>query len=186
MKRKQIKENIVTLFFPKRCAGCDCVIAQNEDVCGDCRQKIRLLDGHTCMLCGKKVKDGSVYCYDCSRKKHAFIQNMAVFVYSDIRESLYRFKYSGRAEYAAYYAKMTCCLHGKRIALWNADAIVPVPLHRSRYRKRGYNQAEEFAKELSKHTGIPVVNTVLKRIKNTKPLKLLSLSERQNNRRFQE
>lgn len=181
MIRKQIKDKIITLFFPKRCAGCDCVIAGDEGVCSACAGRIRLLAGETCMCCGKKVKDGSVYCYDCGRKKHVFGQNIAVFEYADVRESLYRFKYNGRAEYAKYYAKKAYELHKKRIDLWKADAIVPVPLHRSRYRKRGYNQAEEFAKELSALTGIPVCNTVLKRVKNTKPLKLLSLPERQNN-----
>lgn len=181
MKRKQILNKITTLFFPKRCAGCDCVIQGEGSVCTDCSKKIRLLEGSTCMICGKKVKEGSVYCYDCSRRSHAFDQNAAVFVYQDVRESLYRFKYNGRAEYAAYYAEMAYRLHGKKIIWWKADAIVPVPLHRSRYRKRGYNQAEEFAKELSALTGIPVRKTVLKRVKNTKPLKILSLSERQNN-----
>lgn len=181
MKKRTIRDRVLTFFFPKRCAGCDCVIGPREYTCESCRRRIRLLAGHTCMTCGKRVKEGEAYCFDCRRKKHEFIQNTAVFVYSDIRESLYRFKYNGRAEYAAYYARMAYERHGKKISSWNADAIVPVPLHRTRYRKRGYNQAEEFAKELSVLTGIPLVNTALLRVKNTKPLKLLSVSERQNN-----
>lgn len=181
MKKRTIKDRLLTLFFPKRCAGCDCIIAPEEYVCKDCNGRIRLLSGSTCMICGKGVKEGEVYCYDCRRKEHVFIQNTAVFVYSDVRESLYRFKYGGRAEYAEYYAKMTYEQHGKKIFFWNADAIVPVPLHCLRYRKRGYNQAEEFAKELSELTGIPVVNSALFRVKNTKPSKLLSVPERQNN-----
>jgi len=181
MKNKKLINEILTLFFPKRCAGCDCIIMGNHGVCSACKTKIRLLDGDTCMICGKKVKDGTVYCYDCNRKNHVFIQNIAVFVYSDIRESLYRFKYHGRAEYAAYYARMANEVHGKKIASWKADAIIPIPLHESRYRKRGYNQAQEFANELSVRTGVPVNGELLKRVKNTKPLKLLSASERQNN-----
>ena len=181
MNIKQIKNKIITLFFPNRCAGCDCVIPAGNGVCAECEKRIRLLKGAVCMVCGKQVKDDNVCCYDCGRKKHEFIQNNAVFEYVDVRKSLYRFKYNGRAEYAAYYAQKAYELYEKKIALWNADAIIPVPLHRSRYRKRGYNQAEEFAKELSIRTGIPVNNTVLKRVKSTKPLKLLSLSERQNN-----
>ena len=167
MKRKKLKNDILTLFFPKRCAGCDCIIAGNSGVCSACKTKIRLLAGDACMSCGKKVKDGTVYCYDCSRKKHVFIQNIAVFVYSDIRESLYRFKYNGRAEYAAYYARMAYELHGKKMMSWKVDAIIPIPLHESGYRKRGYNQAEEIAKELSARTGIPVKTDFLKRVKNT-------------------
>ena len=181
MKKRTIKDRLLALFFPKRCAGCDCIIGLDEYACKECMGRIRLLDGPTCMVCGKSVKESEVFCYDCSRKNHAFIQNTAVFVYSDVRESLYRFKYSGRAEYAKYYAKKAYEQYAQKISCWNADAIVPIPLHRSRYRKRGYNQAEEFAKELSVLTGIPVVNRVLFRVKNTKPSKLLSVSERQNN-----
>jgi len=181
MKIKKIKEAIISFFFPKRCAGCDCVISVGKDVCEECDRKIRMLTGSVCMICGKRVKDDKVYCFDCNRRHHEFIQNIALFEYSDIRESLYRFKYNGRAEYAEYYAQKAYELHGKRIALWNADAIVPVPLHSTRFRKRGYNQAEEFAWRLSVFTGIPVYGKSLKRVKKTKPLKLLSLSQRQNN-----
>ena len=181
MKKTDFLEKLVTLFFPKHCAVCDCVISGEAGVCSSCEKKVRLLYGDTCMSCGKKVKDGVVYCYDCKRKTHVFLQNIATFVYADVRESLYRFKYGGRAEYAEYYAKMTYGLHAKKITSWNADAIIPIPLHKTRYRKRGYNQAEEFAKKLSELTGIPLKKNVLKRVKNTKPLKVLDVSQRQNN-----
>ena len=181
MKIKRLKDKAISIIFPKRCAGCDCVIPAEKDVCEECSRKIHMLSGAVCMICGKKVKKDSVYCYDCGRKKHEFFQNTAVFEYADIRQSLYRFKYNGRSEYAEYYAKKAYELHGKKIASWNADAIIPVPLHPLRFRKRGYNQAEEFARSLSVLTGIPVYTDVVKRVKNTKPLKLLSLSQRQNN-----
>ncbi len=181
MKTKKIIDKVISFFFPKRCAGCDCIISGEKGVCNECDRKIRMLTGPVCMICGKSVKSDRVYCFDCGRKRHEFVQNMAVFEYLDIRESLYRFKYNGRAEYADYYAQKAYELHGKRIALWHADAIIPVPLHSSRLKKRGYNQAEEFALKLSELTGIPVYAKALKRVKNTKPLKLLSLSQRQNN-----
>ena len=180
MKQK-LKESLLTFFFPRRCAVCDCVVAENAQICPDCAKKVHLLSGDICMICGKKVKDGSVYCYDCKHKKHEFVRNFAVFVYSDIRESVYRFKYSGRAEYAGYYAKEAYKLHGKQLDALRADAIIPVPLHPSKQRKRGYNQAEEFAKELSVIMGIPVRTDLIKRCKRTKPLKTLNISERQNN-----
>ena len=91
MNLKQIIKKIVVIFFPDRCAGCDCVILFGKGVCAECAKKIRLLQGPTCMVCGKKVKEGVVCCYDCTRKKHEFIQNKAIFEYEDLRESLYRF-----------------------------------------------------------------------------------------------
>ena len=63
----------------------------------------------------------------------------------------------------------------------NPDALIPVPIHSSRMRSRGYNQAELVARELSRHSGIPVNTKLIQRVKRTKPLKSLSHSERQNN-----
>ena len=133
------------------------------------------------MVCGKIVNEGNVFCYDCSRKKHVFIRNFAVFVYDDIRESLYRFKYNGRAEYAEYYASSAYKRLGAQLRRLNAQALVPIPLHSSKKRERGYNQAEEYAQELSRLSGIPVRTDLVKRQKRTKPLKTLNTSERQNN-----
>ena len=122
-----------------------------------------------------------VLCYDCKRKQHEFVRNFSVFEYPVICESLYRFKYRGRAEYAEYYAKAAYRFHGERLHLLQADAIIPVPLHKSRYRKRGYNQAEEFAKGVSKLLNVPVKTDLIKRVKSTKALKNLDVAGRQNN-----
>ena len=61
------------------------------------------------------------------------------------------------------------------------DALVPVPIHASRKRMRGYNQSELIARELSRHTKIPVNCDLVTRIKKTLPQRELSESERQNN-----
>lgn len=175
------KNFLLTLFFPRRCAICDEVISNETGICKKCAEKVHFLSAHVCMTCGKKVNEGVVYCYDCGRREHIFIRNHAVFEYGDVRKSLYRFKYSGRAEYAGYYAKAAYARWGKQIRKLGVQAFVPVPLHSSRMRKRGYNQAEELAKELSKMTGIPVYSDLVIRQKKTKPLKTLNGAERQNN-----
>ena len=133
------------------------------------------------MVCGKRLNKEETACYDCNRKHHGFIRNYSVFEYPVIRESLYRFKYKGRAEYARYYAEVAYRLHGEKLHLLQADAIIPVPLHKNRYRKRGYNQAEEFAKELSLLLNVPVKRDLVKRVKSTKALKNLDVAGRQNN-----
>ncbi len=178
---KRILSKITDLFFPRRCTICDMVISTDAGICTGCKKKIRLLRGDTCMKCGKKLNANKVYCHDCTRRSHDFERNFSVFEYPVIRESLYRFKYRGRVEYAAYYAKEAYKLHAKRIGELHADALVPVPLHKSRLRKRGYNQARELAKELSALTGVPVYDGFIKRVKSTKALKTLDVCERQNN-----
>ena len=181
MKFKKVLSEITDLFFPRRCTICDKVIANQEGICTACAKITKHLTGAVCMKCGKKLDGNMPYCYDCSRKQHKFVRNFSVFEYPHVRESLYRFKYQGRAEYAKYYAMQAYRLHGKRLEGLSADAIIPVPLHVSRYRKRGYNQAQELAKELSKLIHVPVKTYFVMRIKATKPLKTLDISGRQNN-----
>ncbi len=181
MKFKEFLSKTADLFFPRRCTICDRVIRGSGGICDACKKIVRPLQGATCMKCGKKVSEDNVFCYDCTRRDHDFERNFSVFEYPVIRESLYRFKYSGRAEYAAYYAKEAYKLHAGRLMQLHADALVPVPLHKARFRRRGYNQAQELAHEMSKLTGIPVCDGLIKRVKSTKALKTLDVRERQNN-----
>jgi len=178
---KRILSIITDLFFPRRCTICDKVISTDVGICEQCKKKVHSLRGDTCMKCGKKMTLNKVYCYDCTRRNHDFERNFSVFEYPVIRESIYRFKYRGRAEYAAYYAREAYKMHEKRIRELHADAIIPVPLHKSRFRKRGYNQASELARELSTLTGVPMYDGLIKRVKSTKALKTLDVRERQNN-----
>lgn len=122
------------------------------------------------------------FCKDCSATKRAYIQGRSVFLYDDImRKSIYSFKYNGRQEYAKFYAgEIYSCLYEK-IKSWNPQAIIPVPLHKSKLKSRGYNQAYLIAKELSTLTGIPVINNYLIRTKKTSVQKNLGADERASN-----
>lgn len=62
-----------------------------------------------------------------------------------------------------------------------ADVLMPVPLHGRRERERGYNQAALLARELSKHTGVPMETRVLRRTRNTPPQ--VSMKSQEDRRR---
>lgn len=98
-----------------------------------------------------------------------------------MKESIYRFKDGGRREYAGFYAKESERIFGKWIEQKGIQAIIPIPIHKKRRRKRGYNQAEAYAKELGKLTGIPVDTKTLFRILDTIPQKMLNDKERKKN-----
>lgn len=175
-----INDKVLDAFFPRRCAICDGVISGKDIVCDKCREGVELICGDTCMKCGKSLKNQhEVYCYDCKRSVKAFERGFAVFEYEYIKESLYRFKYSGRAEYSRFYAQMTMVRYGDRFISLGIEAFIPVPVHMLRLRKRGYNQAYEYAKELSRLSNIPVDNELITRQTNTIPLKRLRPEERQ-------
>lgn len=93
------------------------------------------------------------------------------------REAVLRLKYSNATYLADVFAEQM------RIPQdWLFDYIIPVPLHRSRLRKRGYNQSEMLANAISNlHGGRPVYAGYLKRNKRTRPQQGLSESQRRRN-----
>ena len=174
---------MVNLVYPRRCPVCDDVVPIGEAlICKECSPKIKYIKTPKCRKCGKQLYDDTViFCKDCETKPHSYDYGYGLYDYKSMQKSIYRFKYSKRSEYAKYYAEDIYRNLGKEIAFMQADALIPVPLHKSRQRQRGYNQAEELAKELSKLIGIPCYSNVVKRVKNTVPQKELDEVERQNN-----
>lgn len=70
---------------------------------------------------------------------------------------------------------------GEFIRRVSPDVLVPVPLHRKKLKSRGYNQAACLARALGKNLGLPMDEKLVKRIRNTAPMKRLNPTERQNN-----
>ncbi|MDE6406416.1 MAG: double zinc ribbon domain-containing protein, partial [Lachnospiraceae bacterium] len=173
----------VTLLFPRRCPVCDEPVRPwNALICKGCAPKLTYIKPPYCCKCGKHIGDsGKEYCDDCAAHPHLFDSGRALFSYRSVSASIARFKYRGRREYAACYASCIQNQLGDFIRACRADALVPVPLHKSRYKKRGYNQAQALAEELSARTGIPVRADLIERAEKTAPMKDLSAAERQNN-----
>ncbi len=174
---------ILDLLYPARCPVCHGLLQGRGRVCPGCRKKLIYIKEPRCKKCGKQLESREQeYCRDCQRYSHAFTQGGAVFAYDDVMSrSLYRFKYHNRREYAGFYAEEMYRVFGRMLNRWNPQVILPVPIHRSKKRRRGYNQAELVAKELGRLTHIPVDTKSLIRIVNTVPQKELSRSDRRKN-----
>ncbi len=176
-------DTVITLLFPRRCPVCDEPVRPwHALVCRECAETFTYIRPPRCFKCGKHIGDsGREYCDDCADHRHLYDSGRALFSYQSVSASIARFKYGGRREYAAYYAACMAEQLGSFIASCHADALIPVPLHRSRLRKRGFNQAQALAEALSVRTGIPVRADLIERVEKTAPMKDLSAAERQNN-----
>lgn len=174
----------VGLLFPRRCPVCHEVVEERKElVCKICRTKLPYIREPFCLRCGKPLlTGGEEYCGDCRRRKHRFDRGAAPFVYDEtMRRSIAGYKYRGRREYAGFYAEEILRRCAGRMRLWGGEVYVPIPLHPSRRRKRGYNQAELLARELAKRSGIPVDAHLLARVKKTRAQKELNDQERLTN-----
>jgi ComF family protein len=139
-----------------------------------------------CLVCGKRLcRPGEVLCLECEYKlpKTGYIDqynnpvNQAFWgrVPVEMGTSLFRFekgsayqalfhelKYRGNTNAGLYMGRLLGreLLHS---SFSTCDILVPVPLHKKRYLKRGYNQTEVIARGVSEITGIPIVTKLLNR-----------------------
>ena len=186
------RELLGSLLFPPRCPVCDEILEPEEAENGihlACDSKLYYIQGAVCMHCGRPLGDNNPhkeYCFDCIGKcyaKESYIsQGKSLYLYKGVaKKMMYRFKYSNKQEYAAFFAKETI----NRYAIWmkqrKIDVIVPVPMYRKKQRRRGYNQAECFARQLSLQTGIPMDTRLVYRVQDTAPQKGLDANARRNN-----
>ncbi len=175
-------QRALQMIFPLRCPVCDEIVRPaGEKICLECMGKLRPVTPPYCLRCGKKVSGGDEFCGDCREKKHIFTRGRALYEYGSAAPAIYRLKYRGRQEYADYFGEEIARYLGDFIREIKPDALIPIPLHRKRQRKRGYNQAALLARAVERYTGIPAEEKVLVRVKNTTPLKQLNPKERQNN-----
>ena len=188
MKKKNkrtLRSFILQCFYPHRCPVCDGVLFFSEKywIHPDCRKKLSFVQQPFCFRCGRAVSDAAKeYCPDCLRRRRSFARSVAALEYNEAaRDSVVRFKYHGRQQYAVSYAEEIWRLRKEEILSFRADAFVPVPIHRDRLRKRGYNQAELLAEELSKFSGIPLRRDVLFRKRRTGAQKALGPEARIRN-----
>lgn len=185
---KIYKEHFMHLLFPPRCPFCDKVMFSSvflppESVCVPCGGKAERVREPVCKKCGKPLDDErQEYCFDCTHHRHEFVQGKALWVYRGVvKESIYRFKYHGRQEYAKFYAWELVRAYGGWIRRCRIEAIVPIPLFKRRQRRRGFNQAELIAREVGRQMGIPMRRDLLVRVRNTRAQKELNDEERKNN-----
>lgn len=172
----------IELVFPKRCPVCDKVLKRGERICISCRPRLTKVSQPKCLKCGKGLgNDNAELCQDCFNTNHIFEQGVALYEYNSICDSLYKFKYFGRAEYAEYFGVEMAKNFEKLIRSWKIDAILSVPMYKTKENDRGYNQAALLAENMSKYLKIPYYRDFLIRKRNTIPLKKLDPKARQIN-----
>lgn len=182
MKERKVKGMIKELLFPRRCPVCDGIMGgMGEKICADCLPKLKLVTPPWCRCCGRRLNGEEGICPDCREHGHAFLGGRILYEYESAAGAIYRFKYGGRQEYAEFFGEELKRYLGDFIRAVKPDGIVPIPLHKEREQKRGYNQAYLLARELGRRMELPVYDKLLLRVKNTVPLKQLNLTERQNN-----
>jgi ComF family protein len=143
MSLTAVLAGLLDLVAPRRCPGCDEALGPADHAF--CEACVLLLDP------GERVGAG-----------------LSAYVYGGpMAEAVRRLKYGGRTDLAPplgmLLAERALELSGE------VDAVVPVPLHPSRLRHRGFNQAALLARPVARALGVPLVTSELRRVRDTPP-----------------
>ena len=152
--------NVINLFFPEVCAGCDAHLLTGESIiCTNCRHQLPLTNHHL-------IPDNEAYQKFYGKLPVEFVATLCYFPEKGIvREMIHKLKYKGQEAIGAAFG-LWFGEELKRIpSTRDIDAIVPVPLHKKRLHERGYNQVSSFGKALSESLEIPYdENTLVRNI----------------------
>ena len=175
-------ELIKTMIFPHTCPVCGTIV-DGIKLCKDCKDEIKLVGDRSCITCGKILADNrKSICDKCRTHTFSFDKNISVFAYEGkMKEVIYRFKYANFRVFSEYIAQIASEEYGATFKAMKIDAIVPVPMYKKKQRKRGYNQACEIASSLARSTGIKYMPKALVRLRDTRPMKNLSDTQRYEN-----
>lgn len=143
-------------------------------ICDECWENIELITRPYCDICGRLMipnamlarPEGTSICRWCLRNPPEFSQARSITYYDKaIREAIILFK--KKRVMAKHLAELVAEHAPALLEFSEYDYLAPVPLHKRRYRERGYNQAELLARSLAKLARIPVLTNNLIRIKYT-------------------
>jgi ComF family protein len=164
-----IADSLLAVLLAPACAACRQPLDSptRGAVCPACWSAIVPLTPPCCRTCGDALPSWRVLdltgsrCARCRRRPPLIARASAIGAYEgSLRAILHALKYDQRRSVARRVGLM---LHAAGVdVLAGADAVVPVPLHSSRERSRGFNQAREIAR----HIGLPQLD-ILRRTRRT-------------------
>jgi ComF family protein len=159
---KEIMTDFVSLFYPRYCFACNEGLAKGEEtICSRCMLELPRTHYHL---------DRQNALYKRLEGRIPLQYAVALFIFrkgGKVQHLLHSLKYNNHPEIGRTLGEV----YGDELRQANFsqqfDIILPVPLHVSRIRKRGYNQSEEFAKGLSISMNVPTSGETLERIVKT-------------------
>jgi ComF family protein len=170
-------DSILSLFFPPRCVHCG---APGGWLCPACAGLLAPV-GPCCRRCGSPQAAFCRDCPECRGKMLGFGSATAAFCFQGPARSLvHALKYRRQRRLAAFMAALPQDHPACLTAAGTGVTLTYVPLHRSKLISRGYNQAELYARAISRRWRLPVKDLLLKRIP-TPAQNRLGLEERGRN-----
>lgn len=178
-----VRQKIVSipqwLRLPAVCVLCNQYHSGVYAVCSPCTSLLLPIK-HPCSICSLPLTDEKfLQCGFCIKSKPAFDRVFCHYYFEEpLRTLLHEFKYYKGLYLRTFMVKLMLDALPDKPTL---GCLVPVPLHASRIRQRGFNQAAELTKLLAKSLKIPFDLTLCKKIINTPSQVSLNRQQRHQN-----
>ena len=171
-------QKLLNFLLPVSCGLCNAPTHRRLPLCQPCQKELPVII-NACPVCALPVT-AALPCGKCQQHQPAYNQVHALFLYQEPANFLVQqFKFNRKLEYGRLFS----ILLAKKMETLaeQPDLLIPVPLHSSRLRKRGYNQAWELTKHLYRLTNIPISHRACSRTIKTPLQTGLKASERRRN-----
>ncbi|MBW2961924.1 ComF family protein [Mesonia aestuariivivens] len=155
-------KDLLHLFLPKKCVACNENIIEHEIICTSCLHQLPLANTHLHNENTlKKVFDNKLPLCN--------ITCLLYFYKKGITQNLFHnLKYRNHPEISTYLGEWICYYLAKNDFMKDIEVVIPVPIHKSRKKERGYNQVEGFAKVIAQKFNIYYIDDVLIKKEATK------------------
>jgi ComF family protein len=176
---------IASLLYPPVCVTCRANVRAGEYLCDQCETKIVRIVAPFCQKCSEPFEGAITSEFTCANCAHRTIHfESAVAAYRSrgiVRQIVHDFKYGHQIYLRQPVTRwLRAALDDARLRGCRFDIIVPVPLHPTRQRERGFNQASLLAELLSEQISIQS-KPALERIRYTTTQTALDRAERMEN-----
>jgi ComF family protein len=163
--------------LPPRCPACGTIVDDPHSFCSDCWKQVEFLGNGGCSTCGLPLQATELHtCGVCLAKPPRIARSRAAVAYDDLSRGLaIRLKYGRKVAVARTMARYMAPLLAQEAS---DRVLVPVPLHRTRLWRRGFNQSALIARELSRRLNLKADPFLLQRSKRTPALKGMSALQR--------
>lgn len=151
-------KNLTKLFFPEICLGCSTILlAQEKVICITCRHNLPLTN-HLLDSNNEAVKKfyGRLPIVHASSMLYYHKQGI-------VQELIYALKYKNHQNIGLVLGEWYAENLKEEPSLKTVDYVIPVPLHKNKFKKRGYNQVTTFCESISRVLGLHYDTTILSR-----------------------
>lgn len=150
----KISKYLLDIFYPNRCPCCGDFIKWDKLTCGKCHRELEPVYDKICRKCGKEI---------CICSEELFYDRaVSLFRYENhAKEGILAMKRSENKNFGEYSGKMIAEILKRDFQDEAFDFIVPVPMSGKSLIKRGFNQAEVIAEEISDVFSLPLRNDIL-------------------------